>query len=141
VTGKPVKTQLPPPFNQVPSVGIGHQIHHKFVVCSFNNSNAVVYCGSSNLATGGESENGDNLLAIHDKDVATAFAIEAVALIDHFEFLDRYSQQPNAAATLPADKKAAAVEAQWFLSTSDRWTRPFYDPNDLRSVDRELFGG
>jgi len=33
VTGKPVHTQLPPPFNQVPGIGgIGHQIHHK--VCS-----------------------------------------------------------------------------------------------------------
>src|SRR5581483_11488663 len=36
VTGKPARTQMPPPFSQVPSVGSGHQIHHKFVVCGFN---------------------------------------------------------------------------------------------------------
>src|SRR5262249_26013865 len=36
VTGKPVNTQLPAPFNQVPNIlGVGHQIHHKFVVCGF----------------------------------------------------------------------------------------------------------
>jgi hypothetical protein len=46
VTGKPVRTQLPPPFNQVPAVGLGHQIHHKFVVCGFNTRDPVVYCGS-----------------------------------------------------------------------------------------------
>jgi phospholipase D-like protein len=53
VTGKPVNTQLPPPFNQVPSVGLGHQVHHKFVVCGFNGDNPVVFCGSSNMALGG----------------------------------------------------------------------------------------
>lgn len=29
VTGKPLKTKLPPPFDQVRSIGAGHQIHHK----------------------------------------------------------------------------------------------------------------
>jgi hypothetical protein len=140
VTGKPTKTKLPPPFSQVPSAGRGHQIHHKFVVCGFNTPNAVVYCGSSNLATGGEAANGDNLLAIHDRDVATAFAIEALALVDHFEFLDRYSATGNATTTPPAQKQAAAVQAGWFLSTTDKWTAPYYDPADLRSVDRQLFG-
>ena len=91
VTGRPKATQLPPPFSQVPGIGSDHQIHHKFVVCGFREDDAVVYCGSSNLATGGEQLNGDNLLAIHDRDVATAFAIEAVTLVDHFQFLDRYS--------------------------------------------------
>ena len=47
----------------------GHQIHHKFVVCGFNGLDPVVYCGSSNLALGGEQANGDNLLEIHDADV------------------------------------------------------------------------
>ena len=38
------------------------------------------------LAGGGEKSNGDNLLAIYDEDIATAFAIEAVRLIDHYHF-------------------------------------------------------
>src|SRR6478672_6507215 len=72
VTGKPSQTILPPPFDQVPAIkGFGHQVHHKFVVCGFNTPDAVVFCGSSNLSTGGEESNGDNLLAIHDQDIAT----------------------------------------------------------------------
>ena len=32
-------------------------------------------------------------IAVHDQDVATAFAIEGLALVDHFDFLDRYSEK------------------------------------------------
>jgi hypothetical protein len=146
VTGKPVRTQLPPPFNQVPSVGSGHQIHHKFVVCGLNGPEPVVYCGSSNLALGGEGENGDNLLEIHDPDVVTAFAIEALALVDHFQFLNRASGGPGARGSSPArapdpSRTRAAEQAGWFLSTSDRWASKYFDPNDLHHVDRRLFGG
>jgi hypothetical protein len=35
VSGKPASTVLPPPFDRVPGVGLGHQVHHKFVVCGF----------------------------------------------------------------------------------------------------------
>ena len=143
VTGKPQNTQLPPPFSQVRNVGAGHQIHHKFVVCGFDGDDPVVYCGSSNLALGGEQNNGDNLLEIHDGDVATVFAIEALALVDHFEFLDRSSagsKGKNKKAP-PASKQQAAVSAGWFLSTDDKWAAPYFDAGDLRSVDRLLFGG
>src|SRR5205814_3038837 len=103
-------TVLPPPFDQVPNIGgVGHQVHHKFIVCGFNGTDPVVYCGSSNLASGGEELNGDNLLAIHDGDVATAFAIEAVGLVDHFNFIDRYATQSaknNKVAKKNAPKKA-----------------------------------
>jgi phosphatidylserine/phosphatidylglycerophosphate/cardiolipin synthase-like enzyme len=135
VTGKPGKSQLPPPFDQVPGVGLGHQVHHKFIVCGFNTSDAVVYCGSSNLALLGEQVNGDNLIAIHDGDVATAFAIEALGLVDHFDFLDRVSAAPKSAS-----KQQQALSAGFFLSTTDKWVNPYFDPNDLHSVDRQLFG-
>jgi len=143
VTGKPVGTKLPPPFNQVPGLGLGHQIHHKFVVCGFNGDDPVVYCGSSNLAAGGETANGDNLLAIHDADVATVFAIEALGLVDHFDFLDRCASQAGKAApkgSVAANKRQAAVSAGWFLSTDDKWTQPYFDPDDLHCVDRQMFG-
>jgi hypothetical protein len=145
VTGKPVKTQLPPPFNQVPSIGLGHQIHHKFVVCGFNGPAPVVYCGSSNLALGGEQENGDNLLEIHDPDVVTAFAIEALALVDHFQFLNRAGEKSgdraSSRARPPAASRTRAAEnAGWFLSTSDRWAAKYFDSGDLHDVDRRLFG-
>lgn len=96
VTGKPSQVTLPPPFDQVPSPP-GHEIHDKFVVCGLNGADPVVYCGSSNLASGGEAENGDNLLAIHDPDVAMTFAIEALGLIDHYNFLDRMAKPKKTA--------------------------------------------
>jgi hypothetical protein len=106
VSGKPGKTTLPPPFDQVP-IPPGHEIHDKFVVCGLNGDDSVVYCGSSNLASGGEAANGDNLLQIHDADVATAFAIEALLLVDHYNFLDRYENARKATANKkPANKKA-----------------------------------
>lgn len=142
VTGKPVSTQLPPPFSQVPNIGgVGHQVHHKFVVCGFNGPDPVVYCGSSNLAEGGEESNGDNLLAIRDGDIATVFAIEALLLVDHFDFLDRSSAKgKNAKSKTPkASKQQAAVAAGWFLSTDDKWADKYFDPKDLHCVDRQLF--
>jgi hypothetical protein len=108
VTGKPGKTTLPSPFDQVPSPP-GHEIHDKFVVCGLNGSDPVVYCGSSNLSSGGEAANGDNLLAIHDADVATAFAIEALGLIDHYNFLDRMA---NPKKPTPKKKGQPAKKAQ-----------------------------
>jgi hypothetical protein len=138
VTGKPVRTQMPPPFSQVPSVGAGHQIHHKFVVCGFNGSDPTVFCGSSNLALGGEQLNGDNLLEIHDRDVATVFAIEAMSLVDHFQFLDRSARGSTSPAP-SASRVQAAEQAQWFLGTTAKWAEPYYDPNDLHFVDRRLF--
>lgn len=143
VTGRPTSARLPPPFNQVPGVGIGHQVHHKFVVCGFNGPEPVVYCGSSNLALGGEEDNGDNLLAIRDRDVATVFALEALALVDHFHFLDGVAKGPESTrtptTTPPVSRPQAAVQAGWFLSTTDAWTKPYFDPEDLRSADRLMF--
>jgi PLD-like domain len=108
VTGKPGQTTLPPPFDQV-ATPPGHEIHDKFVVCGVNGKDPVVYCGSSNLASGGEAENGDNLLEIHDEDVATVFAIETLLLVDHYSFLNRFAnpKKPGAApAPAPDDPNA-----------------------------------
>lgn len=143
VTGKPGAVTLPPPFDQVPTIA-GHEIHHKFVVCGFNGPDPVVYCGSSNLALGGEQANGDNLLELHDPDVATAFTIEAVLLVDHYDFLDGLATNAKAhggATTVPhANLAAAAASAGWYLSTSDQWADKYFDAEDLHCLDRQLFG-
>src|SRR5258705_16365 len=143
--GQACPPMLPPPFNQVPNIAF-HEIHHKFVVCGFNGHDPVVYCGSSNLAEGGEQHNGDNLLAIRDADVATAFVIETLGLVDHYNFLDNLATKTKAkgkAAVAPmatADKQAAAAAAGWFLSTTDGWSDKYFNPTDLHFVDRRLFG-
>jgi hypothetical protein len=110
VTGKPSQVTLPAPFDQVPKLP-GHEIHDKFVVCGLNGNDPVVYCGSSNLALLGEQQNGDNLLAIHDADVATAFAIEALGLIDHYNFLDRMAKPKTTAPRQETPRNSSAKKA------------------------------
>lgn len=143
VTGKSGRVTLPPPFDQVP-VPPGHEIHDKFVVCGMTGDDGIVYCGSSNLAEGGEAANGDNLLAIHDSETAAAFGIEALALIDHYDFLDSLAAAAKAkgtAAPANASKSAASAAAVgWTLGTTDAWAQKYFDPKDLHFLDRNLFG-
>jgi PLD-like domain len=149
VTGKPGTTSLPPPFDQVP-IPPGHEIHDKFVICGLNTPDPVVYCGSSNLALGGEEQNGDNLLEIHDPDVATAFAIEALLLVDHYNFLDRYATKKSGGGSVeagqplvhhvPQSNADAAKQVGLSLYTDDKWSLRYFAPGDLHCLDRKLFG-
>ena len=124
VSTKQLQKNLPKPFNR--EIGTAaHKIHHKFVVMDFKSDNAVAYCGSSNLALLGEQQNGDNLLAIFDKDVATAFAIEAIRLIDHFHFR---------AALADSDVKEPMV-----LAKNDSWLKDYYKTGHMKNFEREYF--
>jgi len=78
--------KVPPPFHDEWNGGPGQVIHHKFVIVDFNGPDPLVFCGSSNLAQGGEQQNGDNLLAIDDPAIAALYAVEAIQLVDHYEF-------------------------------------------------------
>lgn len=101
----------------------------------------TVYCGSSNLALMGEQVTGDNLLTIQDADVAAVFAIEALLLVDHFNFLDSCvtaapeKKLPTAMATRTQHATAAGL----YLASSDKWTTPYFDNSDLKSLDRQIF--
>jgi hypothetical protein len=124
VSTKRLQKTLPKPFSK--EIGTAaHKIHHKFVVMDFKSDNAVAYCGSSNLALLGEQQNGDNLLAIFDKDVATAFAIEAIRLIDHFHFR---------AALADSNAKAPMV-----LAKNDGWLKDYYKTGHMKNFEREYF--
>jgi hypothetical protein len=128
VAGKGTETALPPPFNAVAKVP-GVSIHHKFVVVDFKGKNGVVYCGSSNLAYNPEQKNGDNLIEIRDEDVVTAFAIEAIRLVDHFHW---------------RNKKRGAKEKKEPLYLDDNkdkksiWYQSYYNPDDLHYLERTL---
>ncbi|MDB5117685.1 MAG: hypothetical protein JWQ79_3177 [Mucilaginibacter sp.] len=140
VTGKPGSTILPPPFNAEATVGIGHQIHHKFVVCGFNTPGAVVWLGSSNLAELGEQQNGDNLIEIHDQDIATAFALEALALVDHFHFRDAHPAPPKPKKGAPVTPPPPAGKpGAYNLFTDAKWAMSYYKTGDFHETDRKLF--
>jgi hypothetical protein len=121
---------VPPPFDKEWRGGPGQVIHDKFVVCDFNGENPVVFTGSSNLASGGERSNGDNLIAIHDPEFVTAFAVEAIRLVDHYHFRDAM-EQADPAAPLKLQGPDPRNEAPWYEA--------YYDERDLKSVERELF--
>ena len=124
VLTKKLQKNLPKPFNK--EIGTAaHKIHHKFVVMDFKSKDAVVYCGSSNLALLGEQQNGDNLLAIFDKDVATAFAIEAIRLIDHFHFR--------------ASLADADAQEPLRLAKDDSWLADYYRPGHMKNFERQYF--
>ncbi len=118
VAGAGIAHQLPPPFKEEENIP-GVSIHHKFVVIDFKGKNPVVFCGSSNLAQLAETQNGDNLLEIRDADIVTAFAIEAIRLVDHFQFRNRI------------------LKNAIYLYTTD-WYKNYYDANDLKCLEREL---
>ncbi|MDB6065280.1 MAG: hypothetical protein JWR26_1488 [Pedosphaera sp.] len=115
---------VPAPFNQEISGGMGQVIHDKFVVLDFNDANPVVFTGSSNLAAGGEMQNGDNLLAIYDQGIVTAFAVEAIRLVDHFHFRAAMS---------------AATSANPLALSQGDWWKPYYDETNIKCHERTLF--
>lgn len=132
IDAKEANRELPPPFKEEFNLGLMHAIHHKFIVTNFNMDNARVYCGSSNLALGGETDNGDNLLCIKDSDVATVFAIEALRLTDHYNFRSLKDEEV-------ASKTKGAIMKPAKLDNTGRWVEKFYDENDCRCVERKLF--
>ena len=123
--------QVPAPFRAESSGGAGQVIHNKFVVVDFDGDNPVVFTGSSNLAAGGESQNGDNLLAIYDRRIATAYAAEAVRLVDHYHFRMLQKQHPS----------TAPVTLQGQAATPPRWWAAYYQPGSNKYQERILFAG
>jgi hypothetical protein len=103
---------------------VGKIIHDKFVVVDFNGEDPQAFFGSSNLAKGGEELNGDSLLACSDPLVVTAFAIEAIRNIDHYQF--RCARQ-DATPAKPLGLKHG------------KWWNDWYAPGHQRCRDRELF--
>jgi hypothetical protein len=123
---------VPEPFKKEFNGGAGMHIHDKFVVVDFNAANPTVFTGSSNLAAGGENQNGDSLAMIEDAAIANMFAIEAVALFDHYHF--RKVMQTVTTAEPPL--------TLWFPGKPNAptaWWKAYYDPTKIQMRDRYLF--
>jgi hypothetical protein len=113
----------PPPFDKELTGGKGKVIHHKLVVCDFNGDNPVVFCGSSNLAAGGETGNSDNLMAIYDRDVAVMFAVETIRQYQHFRFRSR--------------QEKATEKKPMQLDKTGAWALPFYEKGNIYERERK----
>jgi PLD-like domain len=132
---------VPAPFKTEPS-GLsgnkgqhrGTRMHHKFVVVDFDTKDAVVYLGSYNFSEAADQKNGENLVRIKDRTVATSYMIEAVRLYDHYRFrtvqedTKRSGKNKKEIVLKPAPQKPN--EKPWWQS---HWDDP------IRKRERELF--
>jgi hypothetical protein len=126
---------VPWPFTQEFSGGTGMHIHDKFVIVDFNAENPTVFSGSSNLAAGGEQQNGDSLAMIEDESIANMYAIEALALFDHYHFRKAMQKATKAEPlTLWYPGKYPAGDPK-----AAPWWQRFYDKSRIDMRDRCLF--
>ena len=126
---------VPWPFKKEFSGGKGMHIHDKFVVVDFNGDDPTVFTGSSNLADGGETANGDSLVMIEDASIANMYAIEALALFDHYHFRKAMKKATKAEPlTLWYPGKYPANDPR-----SKPWWQRSYDQKMIQFRDRCLF--
>lgn len=123
---------VPPPFSKEPTAGtVGTRMHHKFVVLDFDKPTARVYTGSYNVSDPADVSNGENLLLIKDRRIATSYMIEALRIFDHYHF--RTAQLHAAKARKKLELKRPPRKAE-----DEPWWKEFYvDP--VKISDRELF--
>jgi hypothetical protein len=87
--------------------------------------------GSYNFSRPADEDNGENLLLVRDRRIATSYVVEVLRIFDHYQF--RVAQQDAAtAATQLTLKKPPRAPGQL----------PWWDKNytiGFRIKDRELF--
>ncbi len=108
-----------------------NMVHHKFLVTDFNGERPIVFTGSSNMAAGGEEDNGDNLIMIEDRKIAIAYAIEALRMFDHFHFRVKTKAGDDQGKEITLEKPPAAGKSPWF--------RSYYRSQHVKERDRKLF--
>lgn len=125
---------LPEPFKSEPtglSGGAGTRMHHKFVVIDFDKPTARVYLGSYNFSSPADTKNGENLLLIRDRRIATSYMIEALRIFDHYHF--RVAQQ----VAKKARKKLQLAKPPRGAGEIPWWDEDYTNARKIR--DRELF--
>lgn len=129
-----LRENAPPPFKEEWSGNTSdrsNMVHHKFVVTDFNGKRPMVFTGSSNMAAGGEKENGDHMICIEDRQIAIAYAIEALRMFDHFHFRVKTKEKEAGGRPLTLAVPPAEGKKPWFA--------PYYRSGHVKERDRTLF--
>jgi hypothetical protein len=122
---------VPEPFKSEPTGGSGIRLHHKFVVIDFDQPTARVWMGSYNFSSPADTKNGENLLLIKDRRVATAYMVEALRLFDHYRFrVLREEKDEQGDKLFLARPPRDRGDVPW-------WDAYYTDPQKAR--DREMF--
>lgn len=126
-----LEKNIPEPFKSEPKGGGGNRLHHKFIVIDFNKPTARVYLGSYNFSKAADESNGENLLLIHDRRIATAYTIEALRLFAHYHFRVAQQEAKKVGTTLHLSKPPrSAGEEPWWV---EHYTKA------IKIRDREIF--
>lgn len=126
-----LKKNLPEPFRSETSGGKGALMHHKFVVIDFDQPSARVYFGSFNFSGAADTSNGENLLLIRDRRIATSYMIEALRIFDHYHFRVVQAEAKKSRKQLQLARPPRKTgEQAW-------WEEDYLDAIKIR--DRELF--
>lgn len=122
---------VPEPFKSEPVGGSGIRMHHKFVVVDFDRPTARVYLGSYNFSGAADNDNGENLVLIRNRRIATSYMVQALSLFDHYEFrvLQKLAKKKKKKLELALPPRKPAEKA-W-------WAEDYTDPRKIH--DRELF--
>jgi len=136
---------VPEPFRSEPAGGGGIRMHHKFVVIDFDKPTARVYLGSYNFSDPADRSNGENLLLIRDRRVATSYMVEAVRIFDHYEFrlleqappAKKSKKKPKAKTAKKKPKPLALARPPREKGQQPWWEEDYSNPRKAR--DRELF--
>ncbi len=136
----------PEPFRSEWGGGKGINIHHKFVITDFSLPTAKVFAGSSNLAPSGEEGNGDNLIMIEDRKIATGYAIEALRVFDHLHFrtvmqdvLGGKKAKKTADANGKKEDKLKLQKPTAISGKKNSWFDRYYAIGSQLEGDRKLF--
>ena len=134
---KYLASKAPQPFAGEWSGGKGRNVHHKFVVTDFSLPTAKVFSGSSNFSPSGESKNGDHLIVMEDRKVATAYAIEAVRVFDHLHFRNRMNETFN--KKKGKNPEPITLRKPTAISGKPTWFGKYYGSEGQAFRDRKLF--
>jgi phosphatidylserine/phosphatidylglycerophosphate/cardiolipin synthase-like enzyme len=89
-----------------------------------------VYLGSYNFSKSADRDNGENLLLIRDRRIATSYMIEALRIFDHYHFRVAQKLSRRSGQKLELQKPPANGAKPWF---DEDYTVP------VKIRDRELF--
>ena len=129
---------LPEPFRSEASGGSGVKMHHKFVVIDFNKPTARVYTGSYNFSHAADVENGENLVLIKDQRIATAYMVEALRIVDAYQFRISSKTPPSGSAGSAGKTSTKGLAVPPANTGQTPWWDKFW-PVPIRRRDREIF--
>jgi phosphatidylserine/phosphatidylglycerophosphate/cardiolipin synthase-like enzyme len=128
----------------------GIHIHSKIILADPFGPDPILVTGSANYSTSSTNKNDSNSLLIRGNTaVADIYATEFMRMFEHYHFRGSVAKekkkQPKpkrgGAASNRSKKKSDADADVLTLKETDAWQADYYDPKNIRSLDRQLFAG